>query len=71
MIDHLEQECTKASVICLTCENRQKREDQGSHKCTQELIKNVKATDNATLKSALLELDRKNTQDHEIRDARI
>ncbi len=65
----MEQECDKASVICLTCSLELKRGDYDAHKCTQELIKNVNATDSSTLKSVLAELDRKNTEEHVIRAA--
>ena len=68
LIDHLEIECPKANVICLTCSLESKREEDEAHECTQELIKNVNMTDNQTLKAVLKELDRKNTDENAVRD---
>ena len=64
LIDHLEQECDKASVICHICALEIKREDKNVHKCTQELIKNANPNDISTIKAVLQDLDKKITDEN-------
>ena len=54
LIDHLEQDCPEASVICETCAFKLKRkEHDDTHWCTAELIRKVNSSDNSTIKAVL------------------
>ena len=67
-IDHVEKECSKASVICFTCGIKHIRENSEQHNCAKVLLSNINPANNLSVVAALSELDTKHAQEMAKRD---